>query len=141
MLASLVTLADPRYAQSAASSALTLVVTVGALWLAALFADLTAHLAVHGRLHRVESWALVRSRSEVLATAVVPLLLVTAAGVGWWQLDTALLWAAAGQVFTLGVVGVLAVRGTSLSWPVKTLVVLAEVALGLVVVAVKLLAH
>lgn len=142
VLASLVTLVDPGHDGTALSAAVAVAVTVVSLWLASLFADVTSHLATHGTPPpSVLLRSLLSSRSEILATAVTPLLLLGAAGLGWWELGTALAWAAAAQVLTLAVVGLLAVRRARISWPAKVLVVAAEVGLGLLVVGVKLLAH
>ena len=128
--------------QGAGSVVVTLADTVGALFLASLFADVTAHVAEHqAPPDRAIIRSLLKSRSQILAAAALPIVLLVAAGLGWWQLSTAIGWAVAAEIATLGGVGVLAVRGTTLPLAVKTAVVLAEVLLGLLIVAVKVLAH
>jgi hypothetical protein len=142
VLASIVTLLEARHDDHAVSAAITLVVTVGALWAASIFADLTAHLAVHQtRPDRRSVRRLFASHREILAAAALPTVLVLSTETGWWELDTALGWAAGAQILTLAVVGVLAVRGTSIPAWGKVVVVAGEVGLGLAVVGIKLLAH
>lgn len=141
LLASLVTLLDHDGEATAGGTAVTLIVTVVALWMASVFADVTAHLASHNAFHRAEIMPVLASRREMLVVAVLPLLLLAGAGLDWWQLSTALRWSVAAQVTILGLVGLLAVRGSTMSRALKLLVVSAEVSLGFVVVAVKLAAH
>jgi hypothetical protein len=142
VLAALATLLAPRHEGGAVDAAVSLVVTVGALWAASLFADLTAHLAVHQAFpDRRAVRALLASHFEILLAAVLPTVLVLSTETGWWDLDTALGWAAGGQILTLAVVGVLAVRGTAIPPLGKLAVVAGEVGLGLAVVGIKLLSH
>jgi hypothetical protein len=142
VLAALATLLAPHHEGGAVDAAVSLVVTVGALWAASLFADLTAHLAVHQTFpHRRDVRALLASHREILAAAALPTILVLSTETGWWELETALSWAAAAQIATLAIVGVLAVRGTAIPALGKVVVVAGEVGLGLAVVGIKLLSH
>ncbi|MEV4418802.1 hypothetical protein AB0L40_02360 [Patulibacter sp. NPDC049589] len=142
VLASIVTLLAADHEGHAVAAAVTLVVTVGALWAASLFADLTAHLAVHQTApSRPAVRGLFASHREILAAAVLPTVLVLSTETGWWELDTALGWAAGAQIGTLALVGVLAVRGTRIPLWGRIVVVAGEVALGLAIVGIKLLAH
>ncbi|WP_210491010.1 hypothetical protein [Patulibacter sp. SYSU D01012] len=142
VLASILTLAAPDYHGEAGTAALTLVLTVVGLWAASLFADLTAHLAVHGEgPHRDERRALLASHREILACAIAPTILVLSTLTGWWELETALRWAAGVQVGTLALVGLLAVRGTRIPLWGRVVVVAGQVGLGLGIVLIKLLAH
>lgn len=142
VLASIVTLLAPDHEGDAVGAAITLVVAVAALWAASLFADLTAHLAVHqSRPDRAATRALFASHRQILVVAVLPTLLVLSTETDWWELDTALGWAAGVQVLTLALVGLLAVRGTLIPFWGKVFVVGGEVALGLAVVGIKLLGH
>ncbi|MDO9409418.1 hypothetical protein [Patulibacter sp.] len=142
VLASIVTLLRPEVHGDAVGAAVTVVVAVTALWGASLFADLTAHLAVHQAWpRRADVRSLLSSHAQILAVAVLPTILVLSTETGWWELPTALGWAAGGQVLTLALVGLLAVRGTRIPFWGKVFVVGAEVALGLAVVGIKLLGH
>jgi len=142
VLASIVTLLAPDFRGDAVGAALTLVVAVAALWAASLFADLTAHLAVHqAGPDRTAVRTLLSSHAQILVVAVLPTVLVLSTETGWWELDTALGWAAGAQVLTLALVGLLAVRGTRIPFWGKVFVVGGEVALGLAVVGIKLLGH
>lgn len=142
VLASIATLVAAEHEAGAVAAAVTLVVTVGALWAASLFADLTAHLAVHQAWPgRVAVRQLLSSHYEILAAAALPVLLVLSTETGWWELDTALRWAAGAQIATLGFVGILAVRGTTIPFWGRVVVVAGEVGLGLAIVGIKTLAH
>jgi hypothetical protein len=127
---------------SSGSAIVTVLLSSASIWLASLFADVTAHLGVHAEpMPKLKLLSLLRVRSPLLASAVVPVLCLAAASFGWWHLHTALLWAAWLEVVTLGLVGLLGVRSTSLAPVAKALVVAAEVGLGLLIVGVKYLAH
>jgi hypothetical protein len=141
-LATITTLAVGEDEARAGEAVVTLLVTIGALWLASVFADSTGHLAAHQKWPTVLEWRhMARTTGQILASLPAPLLLLTCAAFGLWRVDTALYWAAGVQVLTLGFMGGLAVRSLPLSTWVKALIVAAEVLLGLLVVAVKLLAH
>jgi hypothetical protein len=142
VLASIATLLGARHDEGAVTAAVTLAVTVGALWAASLFADLTAHLAIHqSGPGRAELRRLLSSHREILAAAGLPVLLVLSTETGWWELETALRWAAGGQVLTLALVGFLAVRGTAIPFWGRVVVIAGEVALGLAIVGIKVLTH
>lgn len=115
---------------------------MGALCLAGAFADVSAHRIAHEGFPRGRDLRHVAHVAvQVLETALVPLLSVGVAGLGWWSLRTGLVVAALSLVVTIGVLAVLAIRHTSLRWPVRVGIVVVEVVIALVVVGVKLVAH
>ncbi|WP_086842791.1 hypothetical protein [Amycolatopsis kentuckyensis] len=115
---------------------------MGALCLAGGFADISAHRIAHGRFPRGHDLRhILKAASHVLETALLPVLSVGAAALGWLPLSTALWLAALSLVLTIAVLALLATRRTAVRWPVKLLLFVVEVALALAVVAVKLLAH
>lgn len=115
---------------------------MGALCLAGGFADVSAHRIAHGRFpHGPDLRHILKAASHVLETALLPLLSVGAAALGWLPLSTALWLAALSLVLTIAVLALLATRRTAVRWPVKLLLFVVEVAIALAVVGVKLLAH
>ncbi|GAA4849628.1 hypothetical protein GCM10023221_31380 [Luteimicrobium xylanilyticum] len=120
----------------------TLVVTALGTVAAAFAADLISHLAVHGTLPaRSELRLMLRVSFGALGSVVVPLVLIGLAGAGAWSVTGALTAAAAVLTATLGVVGWIGVRRTGLTALQKLAALGALVLLGVVVVALKLLAH
>lgn len=129
-------------AEGAGACLVAVLLTSGSIFLASLLADVTGHLGNHQELpERHELVHLVKVSSQVLVCAVVPSVLLLLAELGRWHLHTALAWAAAVQVLTLGVVGALATKGTGFRLAARSAIIAAEVALGLVIVGVKFLAH
>jgi hypothetical protein len=73
------------------SRVLDVAVATGGLWAASLLADWVAHLGVRLRVP-IEQTALrmLRSSGQILEAALVPLLVLVVAGIGWLHTDIAL---------------------------------------------------
>jgi hypothetical protein len=120
----------------------TLAIAVVGTLLAVLVADVVAHITVHGALpSRGELVHMLRVVVGALAVLVLPLVFLGVAALGWWTLGGALLASSIALVVTLVAVGYLAVRRLQLPLLQRLVVLLAEFALGLLVVALELLAH
>ena len=121
---------------------LDVAVATGGLWAASLLADWVAHLGVRLRVP-IEQTALrmLRSSGQILEAALVPLLVLVVAGIGWLHTDIALWIAMWVLVAELGIIGFLAVRRAHLHWWQKIFAVTALAGVGALVVAVKMLAH
>jgi hypothetical protein len=127
---------------TAGVAATTLVITVGGTLLAVLLADVVSHIAVHASLPTAaEARHMVAVCTGALGVLVLPMVFVGVAGSGAWTVDGALRASTIALVASLGVVGWLAVRRVALPRWQKLLVLVAEVALGVAVVALELLAH
>ncbi len=127
---------------SVLGAAVSVAVTMAGLWAASLVAEIVAHTAVHGEAPQEKQRRTIgATAAQALETAVVPVLLIGLSGTGIWTLRTGLVLASVGLVLTLVVVALLAVRRSTLSVAKRVLVVIGELALGLAVVAIKLLAH
>jgi hypothetical protein len=115
---------------------------MGTLCLAGGFADVSAHRITHGAFPRGHDLRhIAAAAGHVLETALLPILSVGAAALGWVPLDTALWVAALSLVLTIAALALVATRRTAVRWPVKLLLFVVEMAIALAVVAVKLLAH
>ncbi|SFT08524.1 hypothetical protein [Saccharopolyspora flava] len=127
---------------SAWSAFLDVAVTNGSLWAASLFADYLAHLTAHGKGPRgAELLHALRASGQILEAAIAPLLLVLLAALGVLPLHIAL-WTAVGlSVGALGLFALLAARRTRLPWWKRILIVLVLLALGILVVGIKILSH
>lgn len=120
----------------------TLTVAVIGTLLAVFLADVVAHITVHQALPtRAELLHMVIVVLGAAETLVLPLLVIGLAGLGILTLDVALTASTVILVVTLVAVGYLAVRRLRLPLVQRLLVLLAEFALGLLVVALELLAH
>ncbi|MEU0530195.1 hypothetical protein [Amycolatopsis tolypomycina] len=130
-------------AETSAGEAVTDIgAAMGALCLAGGFADVSAHRITHGRFPRGDDLRhIVAAAGHVLETALLPVLSVGAAALGWLPLKTALWLAALSLVLTIAALALLATRRTAVRWPVKLLLFVVELAIALAVVGVKLLAH
>lgn len=127
---------------SAWSAVLDVVVATGGLWAASVLAEFVAHLGLHGVAPRGrELIHLLRTSGQVLEAATLPALLLVGAGFGWWRLHTALWTGVWILIATMGLFALLAARRTSLGWLGRTLLVVALIGLGALVVLVKTLAH
>lgn len=117
-------------------------VATGALWAASLFADYVAHVAAHGQGPRGrEAAAALRASGQILQASALPLLLLAVAGIGGMSLAVAMrigIWA---LILSLGLFALLAARRTALPAWKRAVLVVALVALGGLVVALKTLAH
>lgn len=124
------------------SRMLDVAVAMGGLWLASLLSDWVAHLSVYSRApHGVERWRMLQASGQILEAAVLPLAALAIAGVGLFDTDTAVWVAKWILVVELGLIALLAVRKTALPWWQQTLTVLSLMALGLLVIVIKVLAH
>ena len=127
---------------SAGEAVADIAAAMGALCLAGGFADVSAHRITHGHFPRGDDLRhIVAAAGHVLETALLPVLSVGAAALGWLPLKTALWLAALSLVLTIAALALLATRRTSERWPVKLLLFVVELAIALAVVGVKLLAH
>lgn len=127
---------------SAGTAATTLLITVGGTLLAVLLADVVSHLAVHAALPTpAEARHMVGVCTGALGVLVLPMVFLGVAGSGAWPVDGALRASTIALVASLGVVGWLAVRRVALPGRQKLAVLAAEVALGVAVVGLELLAH
>ena len=127
---------------AAGVAATTLLITVGGTLLAVLLADMVSHIAVHAALPTAaEARHMVAVCTGALGVLVPPMVFVGVAATGSWTVDGALRASTIALVASLGVVGWLAVRRVALPGWQKLVVLVAEVALGVAVVALELLAH
>jgi hypothetical protein len=127
---------------TAGVAATTLLITVGGTVLAVLLADMVSHIAVHAALPSpAEARHMVAVCTGALGVLALPMIFVGLAATGSWTVDGALRASTIALVASLGVVGWLAVRRVSLPGWQKLLVLAAEVALGVAVVSLELLAH
>lgn len=123
-------------------AASTLAITVVGALLAVFVADFVSHLAVHSRLPTAPEFRhMVAVTSGGAATLVLPLAFVGLATLEVWNLEGALRASTIALVATLIAVGYLAVRRARIPPWQKAVVLLAEAALGLVVIGLELLAH
>lgn len=128
---------------SAGVAASTLLITVGGTLLAVLLADVVSHLVVHAAVPSArEARHMVAVCTQALGVLVLPMIfLAIAAGDGGWTVDGALRASTIALIASLGAVGWLAVRRVRLPRWQKLTVLVAELALGVAVVALELLAH
>lgn len=127
---------------TAGVAATTLLITVGGTVLAVLLADMVSHIAVHAALPSpAEARHMVAVCTGALGVLALPMVFVGVAATGSWTVDGALRASTIALVASLGVVGWLAVRRVALPRWQKLLVLAAEVALGVAVVSLELLAH
>jgi hypothetical protein len=125
----------------AAAAATLSIVVIGSL-LGIFVADLLSHLTVHAKPPtREELHHMIAVSGEALGVLVTPLLLLAAAGLGLWSTAVALRWAIIVLVVTLVLIGYLAIRQLKLPFRHKSVIVLAEVVLSLLVIGLELLAH
>lgn len=141
-LAVLLTLGAHSEGLRAGSAAASLVVTTVGTVVAAYVAELIGHVAVHAELPgrpllRRMAWVSLGAAT----TAVVPLLLLAAAALGWWEVGTALVAGSVVLVATLVLIGWFGIRRARVPWWQKVLALAVLAALGTVVLALKMLAH
>ncbi|WP_124708995.1 hypothetical protein [Gordonia insulae] len=119
-----------------------LVLGVVAVVLAGFASDGIAHLAVHQQFpHGKDLRMLFRVALSGLGTLVIPLILITLAGIDVLALDTALLIAGYVYIATLGLIGWLAVRNARITWWQKLAALVTLALIGLIVLAIQVLAH
>jgi hypothetical protein len=127
---------------SAWARMLDVAVATGGLWAASLLADWVAHLGVYRIAPRGQALLhILQSSGQILEAAVLPLVILAVAGLGALNTSTATWVAAWVLVAELGVIALLAVRRTQLRWWQQALVIAGLVAVGVLVLGIKILAH
>ncbi|WP_416062284.1 hypothetical protein [Rhodococcus indonesiensis] len=121
---------------------LDVAVATGGLWAASLLADWVAHLGAHHSAPRGRAaLRMLQASGQIVAAAVLPLLILAAAAVGLLSTSTAM-WIAMGiLVVELGVIALLAVRMAQLRWWQQLSTIIGMVGAGVLVVGIKILAH
>ncbi|WP_382304608.1 hypothetical protein [Herbiconiux sp. UC225_62] len=110
--------------------------------LAGFFADVIAELAVGGKAPRARAMiGYIGVSTSALTTAVVPLAFLAAAGIGWIDVTTGLVFAIGTMALGLAVIAFAAVARAELPWWAKLAVFVGELLFAAVVIVVKLLAH
>ena len=123
------------------AAAVDLAVDAGALWVAGLFADYVSDVAAHGHPSRWDMVRRLRDSGQILEAFALPILLLVVANLGLMPYSAAL-WAGIWiTVLCLGLFALLAARRLPVLNGQRAALVLALLALGAVVVAVKTLAH
>jgi hypothetical protein len=121
---------------------LDVAVATGGLWASSLLADWVAHLGVYGRAPRGRAaLGMLRTSGQILEAAIVPALVLMAAGFGWLSTYTAMwiaMWFVVGE---LGLIALLAVRRAQLRWWQQVVAVGALAGIGALVLVIKILAH
>ena len=121
---------------------LDVAVTMGGLWAASLLADWVAHLGVHEQAPgRVEVWRMLQSSGQILQASVLPLVALATAGIGVLETDTAMWIAKWILVGELSLIALAAVRRTRLPLWQQIMTVVLLTGVGLLVIAIKVLAH
>lgn len=120
----------------------TLAIGIFGTLLAMFVADLISHIAVHEKIPtRSEVRLMSRTTFGAFGAVVLPLLIIAASTLGWWELRTALRAGTLVLTASLIVIPYLAIRKINLT-PGKKLIVLAsEFVLSLLVIGLELLAH
>ncbi|SDU77843.1 hypothetical protein [Jiangella alkaliphila] len=137
-----VVLALRAHAVSAGEAALSLVVVVVGTVLAVFVADVVSHIAVHESLPlRDEMRHMARVSFGALGSLVLPTVFIGLAVADVWEIEAALRAASIALVAALAAIGYLAVRRVRLPTWQRVIVLFAEVALGLLVIGLELLAH
>lgn len=141
-LAVVLTMASHAEGLTAGRAATGLVIAVAGTLLAVLVADFVAHLAVHQTMPTpTERRHMIAVSAGALSVIGLPLIFLALAGGGVWPLSTALRASIAALVFSLVVIGYLAVRRVSMPVSQRLIVLGAEALLGMIVIALELLAH
>ena len=114
----------------------------GGLWAASLLADWIAHLGVHRSAPRGRAaLRMLQASGQIVQAAVLPLLVLIAAGFGLLSTSTAMwiaMWILVGE---LGVIALLAVRRAQLRWWQQVFTITVLVGVGVLLVGIKMLAH
>ena len=127
---------------SAWARVLDVAVATGGLWAASLLADWVAHLGVHRRVPRGRAaLRMLQGSGQIVEAAVLPLLVLVAAGIGLLSTSTAMWIAMWILVVELGVIALLAVRSAQLRWWQGLFTITILVGVGLLVVGIKMLGH
>ncbi|WP_116952897.1 hypothetical protein [Jiangella endophytica] len=137
-----VVLALRAHAVSAGEAAVSLAVVVLGTVLAVFVADVVSHIAVHEALPPgAELRHMARVSLGALGALVLPGVFIGLAVADVWEIETALRAASIALVAALAAIGYLAVRRVRLPTWQRVIVLFAEVALGLLVIGLELLAH
>lgn len=127
---------------SALARILDVAVATGGLWAASLLSHFVAQMAVFGKAPRGRHWIqLLQASGQILWAAVPPVIVLLLAVFDVLDTDTAMwigMWTLVGE---LGVIAFLAMRRTRLPGWQQAISVAGLVALGLLVVGIKTLAH
>lgn len=127
---------------SAWEALVTLAVTVAGTLLAIFVADVVSHIVVHERvMTRAEIGHAFAVSTGSFGVLVIPAIMLGLAGLDLWPVERALRVTSIVLIATLVVIGWIAVRRVWLRWWQRLLVLGAEGALGVAVVALELLAH
>ena len=127
---------------SAWARVLDVAVATGGLWAASLLADWMAHLGVYRSAPRGRAaLRMLQASGQILQAAVLPLLVLVAAGIGLLSTYTAMWIAMWILVVELGVIALLAVRQAQLRWWQQLFTITLLVGVGVLVVGIKILAH
>jgi hypothetical protein len=105
-------------------------------------ADFVSHLVVHALMPtRRELRHMLRVSLGAFGAVILPMVFIGLAGAEVWTLAQALRASTIALLVTLGAIGFLAVRRVRMSAGKKLMVLVAEVALGVLVVSLELLVH
>ncbi len=120
---------------------LTVLVSVLGTLLAVFTADVISHIVVHESMMTGPEFRHAASASlGALSAAVVPLAFLLTAVWGWWDVDNALLASGLALLAALMVIGFIAVRKLKLGFWQRILALGAEAVVGLLVIALQVLA-
>ncbi|TDC51088.1 hypothetical protein E1212_13145 [Jiangella ureilytica] len=137
-----VVLALRAHAVSAGEAALSLAVAVLGTVLAVFVADVVSHIAVHEMLPvGAELRHMARVSLGALGALILPAVFIGLAVADRWEIETALRASSIALIAALAAIGWLAVRRARLPTWQRIVVLCAEVVLGLLVIALELLAH
>ncbi|CAN5156097.1 hypothetical protein BH09ACT12_BH09ACT12_13780 [soil metagenome] len=135
-------LALSSHEESGGEAASTLLIAVLGTVLAVFLADVVSHIVVHEML---PGRGAVREMAQVsfgaLGAVALPFIFVGLALADVWSMDAALYAASVALVVALVAIGFLAIRRVRLSVWKRLVVLLAEFALGALVLGLELLAH
>ena len=127
-----------RFDASVEFIALSLVVSVAVFWLAHVWTELV-NRRVRGPAHRTDVVAISRGETPMLATALVPALVLATARLGSVSVDTAIALALAASIVQLFLWGLAAGRALDRGWPVALAVGVVDCVLGLAIVVLKVI--
>jgi hypothetical protein len=121
---------------------LDVAIAAGGLWAASLFADYVAHIAAHGKgMSGAEAMVAARASGQILEASAIPLVLLVIAGFGWLPYHAAVVSGVVVSIVELGLFALLTAHRAELALWKRAVLVLALLALGTLVVALKTLAH
>jgi hypothetical protein len=127
---------------SVSSAVLTLIVTVAGTLLAVFFADVLSHIVVRQHFPVPRELAhMLRVSLGAAPVLAAPLISLALVALDVWSMTVGLRVAMGVLLATLVLVGLLAVRRISLTFWQTLVVLVAELVLGVAVVALELLAH